>query len=597
MLVKPVSQTVAKLLGNPNEQYVVPAYQRRYSWQAKQLNELLNDILALENGDGHLLGTVVCLVGPYGAGLNQLEVVDGQQRITTLNILLHCILERLRRERVADQAAKVAAMLESRAEGGVAHPKILLDTIDATEFERHVKQRPVDGRHNANLALAFALYRERVDAMTLSELNTLLQRLTRQATIIRLEVANAKDAFKLFETINNRGLRLNATDIIKNFILGNAARFGDSELAEARVRWAELIAHLDGTNFESFFRHYVSATLTRRVTRAYVVTYFKAIFLRQVLEARTLPEQTVYADEPELEDADNAADTEAVADDEEVQMADVAAGTLTFTAFLERLAQHAKMYGAIVRAKTGVPKIDRRLRHLRMIQSSQTYGFLMAMRAGGCSDANFVEILALTEAFLMRRHICRERANENESMFAKLCGADASDPVPVVRAAYRALSPSDDLFESRFAEYQFTANVMDRARYCLEQFEQGEHSAFAELHVAGTDDVHVEHIIPQKIKTRKAVADHGDWVVYLGDKAVARHRDYVSRIGNLTLFAGTLNISASNNPYGRKKTAYEQSGIKLTQQLPADFPEFRFEEVESRSAGFAKRAVGLWPMA
>ena len=304
MFVKPTSLSVAHMLGGPSEQYVIPAYQRRYSWQEKQLVELLEDIQLLEDNDNHLLGSIVCLVGHYSAGLNKLELVDGQQRVTTLNILLHCILARLRREGVPAQAhaASVEAMLQAGALGSEPVRKIALDSIDAEEFERHVGQQTIETPRNPQLDFAFKFYRQRIDAMTLGELNTFLHRLTNQATVIRLDVANAKDAFKLFETINNRGLRLSATDIIKNFILGNAARFGPAALTEARARWAEVVVCLDGANFENFFRHYLTATLQRRVTSAFVVSYFKAVFMKQVLEAGALPERHWYADEAEATD-------------------------------------------------------------------------------------------------------------------------------------------------------------------------------------------------------------------------------------------------------------------------------------------------------
>ena len=140
--------------------------------------------------------------------------------------------------------------------------------------------------------------------------------------------------------------------------------------------------------------------------------------------------------------------------------------------------------------------------------------------------------------------------------------------------------------------------MIERARYCLEQFEAAlnEHGKYSELLVAGPDNVHVEHIIPIKIKTKKAQDEFGDWPGYLGEGAETKHPDFVSRIGNLTLFAGPLNIGASNNPYSRKKTAYLRSSLSLTKTLPSKFPEFGFGQVEQRSVNFAGLAVTLWPV-
>jgi hypothetical protein len=108
---------------------------------------------------------------------------------------------------------------------------------------------------------------------------------------------------------------------------------------------------------------------------------------------------------------------------------------------------------------------------------------------------------------------------------------------------------------SDFADAHFSANLIDRARYCLEKIEASKHDAQDELQVLGSDDVHVEQIMPQKIKTKKAKDEYGDWVSYLGNNSEATHSRYVDRIGNLTLFAGPLNIGASNNPFWQKKNA------------------------------------------
>ncbi|MBN8734838.1 MAG: DUF262 domain-containing protein [Xanthomonadales bacterium] len=601
MFVNPTSLSVAQLLGGQSEQYVIPAYQRRYSWQEKQLCELLEDIQLLEGNDNHLLGSIVCLVGPHGAGVNRLELVDGQQRIATLNILLHCMLEQMRRPNGSDERdiASIALLLQARAPDKSLVPKIALDSIDAHEFRRHVAKESIDKPGNPHLAFAFKHYRQWVADQSPQMLDAFRYRLINQATVIRLDVSNAKDAFKLFETINNRGLRLSATDIIKNFILGNAARFGSVALEAARVRWAEVIKYLDGTNFENFFRHFLAATLKRRVTAAYTVSSFKAVFMEHVAEASNLPERHWYAeeaaaddeDEDDLKDQENGTtEVTPVTDPALIQK-------MSFSEFLQRLASYAKTYGEIVRAQTGIPLLDRHLRNLRMIKSMQTYGFLMALRAGGCKDDVFAKVLHLTESFMLRRHICRERANENETMFARLCSTDPTDPLPNVIGEFRALTPSDDIFEASFAKFDFSANVLERARYCLEQFEQREHGDYSEISVAGSDVVHVEHIIPQKIKTKKARDEFGDWVGYLGEKSIANHPHYVSRIGNLTLFAGHLNIKASNNPYARKKPAYKESGIQITKELPIIYPEFRFQQVEERSDALAKAAVDIWPIA
>jgi len=589
VIITPTSLTINQLLGSANEQYLIPTYQRRYSWHERQVGELIDDIRLIEGGDTHLLGSIVCLTGHHTAGLNRLELVDGQQRLTTLSILLECIRQRLESLEEVDAAQEISRLLTAKPLGGKPARKVLLDSIDAADFERLIGKSSDDICDNKQLCMAFQIVREWVSAQPLEELSKFLYRLVNQSIVIRLDVSEAKDAFKLFETINNRGLKLSPTDIIKNFLLGNAARFGHDQLQLARSSWSALIGHLDGTNPDAFFRYYLMAQAHYRVTASEVVACFKELFMEQVLEAKDLPERHLYIDNEEDEEEEG---TEPGEENSTLFLNEV--GTFSFQDFLSRLVVCAQVYGELILVKTGKPKIDRHLRNLRMIKAVQTYGLLMHLRTGGCSDKDFIQTLRLTENFILRRHICRERANETEALFARLCAVNPVDPISAIKEAYRPLCPSDEKFSQEFEEASFKGPLVDRARYCLERFETTKHGEHDELQVLGSDDVHVEHIIPLKIKTRRAIEEFGDWPSYLGEKADALHARYVWRIGNLTIFAGPLNIAASNNPFAKKKVAYKQSAIKLTQDVAA-MPQFKFKQLQQRSHELAELAIKLWP--
>lgn len=594
MIITPTSLTINQLFGSNNEQYVIPTYQRRYSWHERQIWELVDDIGLIENADTHLLGSIVCLTGHHTAGLNKLELVDGQQRLTTITILLECIRQRLEADGESDEAAEVARLLSAKPLGGKPVRKVSLDSIDSSEFDTLVKNELGSEFKNQQLMWAFRSVREWIAEQSIEYIGSFLYRLKNQAIVIRLDVSEAKDAFKLFETINNRGLKLSPTDIIKNFLLGNAARFDDESLQLARTSWASLILHLDGTNSDAFFRYYLMAVLKVRLTATDVVPGFKNVFMSQVVEATVLPERHLYADPDEPDDPDDVDNDDHGESSEEVVI-EKTTDKVTFKVFLQRLVKSAEVYGELVLVKTDDPVTNRHLRNLRKIKAVQTYGFLMHLRVSGCTDKNFRKVLRLTESFILRRHVCRERSNETEALFARLCGTNPVSPIESIKDAYRELCPADEKFRDDFASTNFTGNVIDRARYCLEQIEMSKHGEYAELQVLGAEDVHVEHIIPQKIKTKKAMDEFGDWVTYLGDKAEAQHPRYVSRIGNLTIFAGALNIGASNNPFRKKKQAYKESGIKITQDL-LKMPQFKFRNVEQRSKDLAAIAVELWPM-
>lgn len=595
MKITPTSLTVGQMLGQTNEVYIIPPYQRRYSWLERQIGELIDDISLIEANDTHLLGSIVCLANGHIANLNELEVVDGQQRLTTVSILLSCLKERFSSEGLneASTVSDIEKLLTARSVTGKSTEKIKLESIDAKDFAALVDCKP--DVQNKCLADAFSMVRTWTEETSLQKLKLFWYRLANQAIVIRLDVSDAKDAFKLFETINNRGLRLSHTDIIKNFLLGNAARFGPQHLAMARSSWARLVVNLDGANSDTFFRYYLTALTAKRIIASKVVSQFKLLFHTGVKEAKDLPERRLYdyredAVEDDGESVDDNQQLTLKADPEETK----GRRATTFKKFVETLISYSKVYGNLVRADTGDVRIDRHLANLKMIKAVQTYGFLMHLRVNGCTDKDMKAVLKLTESFILRRHVCKERSNDTETLFASICSVNPLEPIAKTRASYRELCPSDEKFKEEFATTSFPANLIERARYCLGQIELSRHGNHSELAILGGEDVHVEHIIPQKIKTIAAKDEYGDWVNYLGPSSEVKHQKYISRIGNLTLFAGALNIGASNNPFSRKKDAYRDSGLKLTQAL-ASMPQFKFAQVDKRSLELAEVAVELWP--
>src|SRR5262245_28748373 len=110
MIITPASLTINQLFGSANEQYVIPAYQRRYSWHRQQIWDLIDDVDLLDSADAHLLGSIVCLAGHHTAGLNQLELVDGQQRLTTVSIILECIRQRLEVDGRKEEASELVRL-------------------------------------------------------------------------------------------------------------------------------------------------------------------------------------------------------------------------------------------------------------------------------------------------------------------------------------------------------------------------------------------------------------------------------------------------------------------------------------------------------
>ncbi|MEJ5054467.1 HNH endonuclease family protein [Sphingobacterium sp. MYb382] len=198
-------------------------------------------------------------------------------------------------------------------------------------------------------------------------------------------------------------------------------------------------------------------------------------------------------------------------------------------------------------------------------------------------------------SLMLRRHICSRRTSENDDIFANLLRLDNSSKGYIANIAeqLRESFPEDDEFVLRFPTSEFKLQVLDRARYILAEIEYDVTGRTGELIISSNEDVHIEHIIPQKITTKKAKDEFGDWETYLGDKARIHHKTKVHYIGNLTLLAGSLNITASNNPFSRKKKSYKESNISITNKLAAQ-NDFKFFHVEKRGGDLAEIAKRIW---
>ncbi|WP_373496679.1 DUF262 domain-containing protein [Aquiflexum sp.] len=261
MNVTPKDFTLHSLLNVPTEQFKIPSYQRRYAWKYPQHRALIEDIDMLLPGDGHLFGMLILHTSFHHGGINAVNVVDGQQRLTTITILLKVLMNKfidLKDDYNAYQV--VGQLLYCGDPKKSSTPKLELGELDNPDYLNLLKG-DLDKIKNRNLSDAYSFFTEFVeDAINdvgIDWLGHFLTKLIHTAKIIRLDVMQAPDAYKLFETINNRGLRLSATDILKNFILGHAAKISNEKLNEAREIWSEIIVQLDGIPTDDFFRQYV----------------------------------------------------------------------------------------------------------------------------------------------------------------------------------------------------------------------------------------------------------------------------------------------------------------------------------------------------
>jgi uncharacterized protein with ParB-like and HNH nuclease domain len=599
MNIVPNKLSLAQLFANTNEQFVVPSYQRRYSWKIQHTGALFDDIDLLKDNDGHLFGMIILHAGAYNGGFMTPELVDGQQRLTTLTVLLKSLEKSFRKIEREETANEIKKMLICKGPDKIAKNKLLLGDLDNPDYLVITTDGDFDEIENKNLREAIENFDNWLSDYDEEDLDLFYHKLINVAVIIRLDVTLAQDAYKLFETINNRGLKLSATDIIKNFLLGHASKINDDKtLEQVKNIWAQIIKELDGINTDNFFRQYFCSILKRKITFNGLVEEFKTHYYKTIENADLLGEYDVYTEKDDINSDDDDGNSDEV-ENEEVETEEVEdiISKISIIDFLKLIRSATDVYKKMYWGEFEESWKNIHITNLWRVQCFPSYIFLMHFFQKGYSKKTQIAVLKMIETFMLRRHVCERRTGENDFIFAHLMYSleeeTEEDMLYVFREKILDYYPEDSEFEDKLPTYQFKGKVEDRARYILEQLEYEKRGNTKETLISTSDDVHLEHIVPQTINTKKAITEYGDWITYLGEKALIKHKKYVGRIGNLTLLAAPLNIQASNNPFTRKKSSYRQSDLLITKDLGTK-TDFKFYHIDQRSEEITKKALSIW---
>lgn len=592
MKITPNNLTIGQLFINSMEQFFIPAYQRRYAWNIKQLDALFNDINQLNENDFHLLGTIIFLTEEHKAGLNILEVVDGQQRITTLSILLKVIKDYFEGTS-EEEAGEVKRYLACKDIERNQFNKLKLGDLDNSDYEKIINT-DLEEIKNQNLLSAYLYFKEKIDSLS-DNVHVFFDKLINKTLIIRLDISQAKDAYKLFETINNRGLKLTTTDIIKNFILGHASLIDDKVLGSVKNSWRGLIVNLDGLDSDGFFRHFMMGKIKVKIPKSKLAEEFKHYYYTNVKEAIILSDYKAHFDLLKKDNHitnnnDNDEEDNGDSYDRNGQYQDKKISILEFSKHLKNASE---IYSKIENKSFDGSKINTRLFSLSRIEAKPSLTFLLDLFQRKISENDIIEIIQLIETFMLRRHICEYRTSELDDIFSKLVSVENNNIVQNVKNTLKRELPDNDEFFDKFQKAKFRG-LEERAKAVLEQIEYYLIKDRGEYELKTGNDVHLEHIIPLTINTKKSVKELGNWVKYLGKNSLEKHNDYVWRVGNLTILAQVLNIVASNNPFKAKLKEYAKSNITLNRKIIKEYAKFKFPQVDERSKELAEIALKIW---
>lgn len=568
---------IAKVFSSGGDiHYVLPHFQREYTWEKENWQTLLDDALAVyeemepnQNNDGgygnveHFLGSIVVIHDGMRAGtVGAFKLVDGQQRLTTISLLLKALAKCIEATQPS-LTKKIEKLLVNADEEGDLFYKILptIKCGDRAAYCAILKSSAVPATQS-KIPVAFRFFEMELIAKISEGLNAekLLQIIINSFQIVFVNLDQKESPYRIFESLNAKGKPLTQADLVRNYVA--------MKLPAARQ---ERVFTESWSRVEDLLQE------TRTVGRLTELT----AFLRHYLAMRTgilCDEKHVYArfrDRAEKEFPEAAA----------------------FEKELEVIALFAAHYDKLIRPdRFADPNISEAMSRLNQLEVVTGYPFLLrmsdALAVGQIAKNQTLEVLEALENYMVRRYIAAEPISYLNRMFPTLWSEiDLSDFAPSLkRALARRNYPSDEkLFRSVESRRLYDKSEQNRYRTALvlqtinRKLSEGT-GGYTVLDSSPT----IEHIMPQTLSE--------EWKAQLGLMWEQIHRDHLHTLGNLTLVTAEWNSELSNTLFSIKRAKLADNALRLNSSyFGAALPKWGRDEIRERSKTLCELLVEIWP--
>ena len=533
---------------------VIPVYQRNYDWKKGNCARLFDDLLDVieHNRPNHFFGSIVYKI--EGA-IGEMTIIDGQQRLTTVNLLflaLHNCLADGTLEPDPDLAEWIRDdFLNSKHAANGRKLKLKPVKADASAYEKLFADG-LDLDETSNLTANYRYFLERLGRRE-AEPRQLFDAI-RKLQVMRLQLEESDDAQLIFESLNSTGLDLTQADMIRNFVLMGQNPQDQEELYEQY--WNPMEQDVDYDSSE-FIRHWLTARLGRTPKKDRLYEEFRAY---------------VRASERPVRD------------------------------ILAQMRTHARHYRDLRKAMVGEQRVDRLLRRFNLVDRTVTMPLLLpvmdAYRRGDFTADELLKVLAVVDTYLTRRWVCGLPTNALNKVFAlvwreavkKHEDGDSLPEIIVYLLASRqgtAIFPGDQMFGVALAEKDFYHISAAQRNYFWECLENGASKDTRDIAGAlAAGDISVEHIMPQTLNQ--------EWIDSLGG-ATHVHDTWLHRLGNLTVTGYNANYSNASFRHKRDcEQGFRDSPYRINNMLRY-IDTWSEEQMRSRGAELSALAMACWP--
>ncbi|WRC33942.1 DUF262 and DUF1524 domain-containing protein [Helicobacter pylori] len=528
---------------NQTNQFVIPIYQRLYSWKKEQCEQLWDDIIKIGGNDkmnGHFIGSIL-YARVDDTHSSPLLIIDGQQRLTTITLLFIAL-----RDRSSDEAKRKkmeSYLINSDKDGDKKFRLILSESDKDTLLSLIDKDRRKPSEPSSKIMENFKLFEEWIRKNT-DKLETIFKGLDK-LMIVWIALKKEKDDPQLiFESMNSKGIELTQADLIRNYIVMETEVEKQEYFYNQYWRAMEEDFKQNETLFNRFVRHYLTIKIGKTPNEKRVYEAFKHYQQKEGIEIEDL---------------------------------------------LKDLQKYCGYFCQIVFKKEADKDLNKALGFLVDLEMDVIYPLLLELysdyKDGVLSKQDFIPIIALTESYICRRAVCGLGTNSLNKVFPFVTKKINKDQyLESIKVHFGYLTekqrfPNNDEFKEHFITIDFYR--FKKKKYFFERLEK-----FDTEEPVDTQKCTIEHIMPQTLTE--------EWKRDLGENFQAIHDKYLHTIGNLTLTG--YNKEYSNNSFQEKRDmekGFKQSPLRLNQSLK-DLEPFGEEKIKKRANDLADWALKIW---
>ena len=524
------------------KQYVIPLFQRTYSWTNKEWEMLwqdLEELCEMETPRTHFIGSIVNMpTVSVPEGVAKYLLIDGQQRLTTIFIILILLRNKAsenQNPRFADEINNT--LLVNQYKDGIDHYKLMPTQVDRPTFENLINGRPNETENQ--ITRAYVFFEKKLKQVPL-EPEKLKKIITQYFSVVSIVLDIEDNPYLVFESLNAKGRPLTQADLIRNYFFMRI--HVDKQEKVHTAYWLPMQTRL-GDSLTEFIRHFL------------------------MRNGSIIKQGDVYYALKENISKTNAID------------------------YLSDLEKYSVYYQRLIYPDLEPEiQLQKYFRRLNRIEVTTAYPLLLNFYSsysdGKITKDEFVTLLKTLENYLIRRFVCNTPTNQLNKIFSIVYPQIESEKYSNIVEGFKAILqskgyPKDNDFELRFRETKFYGggDRQIKTRLILETLEEN----YAHKERVSFENLTIEHIMPQTPSV--------EWQNELGADWEETHDLFLHTIGNLTLTA--YNSELSNGSFTTKKEKFNESHLELNKYFAA-IPHWTKNEIEQRAAVLAKEAIVIW---